>query len=325
MLIKIFSLLIIFIIAFILTLILVPISKKLGIKFGIFDAVNARKIKKIKLVRIGGLAIFIGFFLSSHSFIFFDYFSSFFIIDYQEILALVGLSFGFFLIGFFDDVLSLSPLKRLFWSFVLGYITWNLGINLNSIDISFLNLGFENINLPNYLSLFLTLIWLVGVTNAINWIDGLDGLASGCSGIIASTFGIIAMQNNNYEYALISFALAGSSFAFLNFNFKPAKILMGDGGTYFIGFTLAYLSLLVSKNNQNVLDFRIPLLTLLYPIVDMLRVIIVRFLKNNPLIYPDSNHFHHILIKNNFSETSTVFILYGITISTSILLFFIIF
>ena len=117
--------------------------------------------------------------------------------------------------------------------------------------------AFPNIIFPNYLSLIFTLIWLVGVTNAINWIDGLDGLATGCSGIISLTFGIIAIQNNNYEYALISFALSGSSFGFLNSNFKPAKILMGDGGTYFLGFTLAFLSLIASKNNQNFLDFRV--------------------------------------------------------------------
>ncbi|CAE19686.1 putative UDP-N-acetylglucosamine-1-phosphate transferase [Prochlorococcus marinus subsp. pastoris str. CCMP1986] len=325
MLIEITCLLIIFIIAFLLTFILVPFSKKIGSKYGIFDSLNSRKVKKIKLVRIGGLAIFLGFFLSLLGFIFFQYISSFFIIEYRVLFVLVGLSLCFFLIGIYDDVLSLSPFKRLFLSFILACFAWNLGIDLNNIDISFLNLGFENIIFPNYLSLILTLIWLVGVTNAINWIDGLDGLASGCTGIMLSTFGIIAIQNNDYEYALISFALAGSSFAFLNFNFKPAKILMGDGGTYFIGFTLAFLSLLVSKNNQNILDFRVPLLTLFYPLVDMLRVIIVRFVKKKSLIYPDSNHLHHLLIRNNFSETSTVFILYGITICSSCLLLFIIF
>ncbi len=325
MLTEIIFFLIIFIIAFILTFILVPISKQIGIKFGIFDSLNSRKVKKIKLVRIGGLAIFLGFFLSIISVVFFQSISSFLIIDYRELIVLTGLSLGFFLIGIFDDILSLSPLKRLFLSFILAFFTWNLGINLNNIDISFLDLGFENIILPNYLSLIFTLIWLVGVTNAINWIDGLDGLASGCAGIMSSTYGIIAIQNNNYEYAFISFALAGSCFAFLNYNFKPAKILMGDGGTYFIGFTLGFLSLIVSKNNQNVIDLRVPLLTLFYPLGDMLRVMMVRFIKKHPLIYPDSNHFHHILIKNNFSETSTVFILYGITISTTLLLFFIIF
>lgn len=325
MFIEITSLLIIFIIAFILTFILVPVAKKIGTKFGIVDSLNERKVKKIKLVRIGGLAIFLGYFLSLLGFVFFQNILRFLIIDYQELLFLVGLSLFFFLIGIFDDILSLSPLKRLLLSFILAYFAWNSGINLNNIDISFLNFGFKNIIFPNYLSLIFTLIWLVGVTNAINWIDGLDGLASGCAVIMSSTFGIIAIQNNHNEYALISFALAGSCFAFLNFNFKPAKILMGDGGAYFIGFTLALLSLLVSKNNQNVLDFRVPLLTLFYPLVDMLRVIIVRFMKRNPLIYPDSNHLHHLIINNNFSETSTVFILYGITISSSCLLLFSIF
>ena len=325
MFIEITSLLIIFAIAFILTFILVPIAKKIGSKFGIFDSLNARKVKKIKLVRIGGLAIFLGYFLSLLGFVFFQNILRFLIIDYQELLFLVGLSLFFFLIGIFDDILSLSPFKRLLLSFILAYFAWNYGIILNNIDISFLNLGFKFITFPNYLSLIFTLIWLVGVTNAINWIDGLDGLASGCAVIMSSTFGIIALQNNDYEYALISFALAGSCFAFLNFNFKPAKILMGDGGAYFIGFTLALLSLLVAKNNQNVLDFRVPLLTLFYPLVDMLRVMIVRFIKKKSLIYPDSNHLHHILISNNFSETSTVLILYAITISSSFLLLFSIF
>ena len=322
MLIEITSLLIIFIIAFILTFILVPIAKKIGINLGIFDSLNARKVKKIKLVRIGGLAIFLGFFLSVLGFAFSHHILKFLIIDYRELLFLLVLSLFFFLIGIFDDILSLSPLKRLLFSFVLAYFAWNFGINLNNIDISFLNFGFKIIIFPNYLSLIFTLIWLVGVTNAINWIDGLDGLASGCAVIMSSTFGIIALQNNDYEYALISFALAGSCFAFLNFNFKPAKILMGDGGAYFIGFTLALLSLLVAKNNQNVLDFRVPLLTLFYPLVDMLRVMIVRFIKKKSLIYPDTNHLHHLLIRNNFRETSTVLILYGITISSSCLLIF---
>ncbi len=325
MFIEITSLLIIFAIAFILTFILVPIAKMIGSKFGIVDSLNARKFKKIKLVRIGGLAIFLGFFLSVLGFAFLQHILRFLIIDFREILFLLVLSLFFFLIGIFDDILSLSPFKRLLLSFILAYFAWNYGIILNNIDISFLNLGFKFITFPNYLSLIFTLIWLVGVTNAINWIDGLDGLASGCAVIMSSTFGIIALQNNDYEYALISFALAGSCFAFLNFNFKPAKILMGDGGAYFIGFTLALLSLLVAKNNQNVLDFRVPLLTLFYPLVDMLRVMIVRFIKKKSLIYPDSNHLHHILISNNFSETSTVLILYAITISSSFLLLFSIF
>ena len=325
MFIEITSLLIVFAIAFILTFILVPIAKKIGSKFGIVDSLNARKFKKIKLVRIGGLAIFLGFFLSVLGFAFLQHILRFLIIDFRELLFLLVLSLFFFLIGIFDDILSLSPLKRLLFSFILAYFAWNYGIILNNIDISFLNLGFKFITFPNYLSLIFTLIWLVGVTNAINWIDGLDGLASGCAVIMSSTFGIIALQNNDYEYALISFALAGSCFAFLNFNFKPAKILMGDGGAYFIGFTLALLSLLVAKNNQNVLDFRVPLLTLFYPLVDMLRVMIVRFIKKKSLIYPDSNHLHHILISNNFSETSTVLILYAITISSSFLLLFSIF
>ena len=325
MFIEITSLLIIFAIAFILTFILVPIAKMIGSKFGIVDSLNARKFKKIKLVRIGGLAIFLGFFLSVLGFAFLQHILRFLIIDFREILFLLVLSLFFFLIGIFDDILSLSPFKRLLLSFILAYFAWNYGIILNNIDISFLNLGFKFITFPNYLSLIFTLIWLVGVTNAINWIDGLDGLASGCAVIMSSTFGIIALQNNDYEYALISFALAGSCFAFLNFNFKPAKILMGDGGAYFIGFTLALLSLLVAKNNQNVLDFRVPLLTLFYPLVDMLRVMIVRFIKKKSLIYPDTNHLHHILIRNKFSETSTVLILYGITISSSCILLFSIF
>ena len=131
MFIEITSLLIIFAIAFILTFILVPIAKMIGSKFGIVDSLNARKFKKIKLVRIGGLAIFLGYFLSLLGLVFFQNILRFLIIDYRELLFLVGLSLFFFLIGIFDDILSLSPLKRLLLSFIVAYFAWNSGINLN--------------------------------------------------------------------------------------------------------------------------------------------------------------------------------------------------
>ena len=308
-----FLYIIITIFAYVITSKLVPKTIKLGNKFSILDQPDSRKQHINPLVRIGGLSIFIGFFIS-------------FAVGYL-LLNLTGLDnshtslillvlcsiSAFFIMGFADDVYQLSPLGRLFLQIIIASIAFNQGISINNINVGIINSDISTIQINSIYSYVLTVIWLVGVPNAINWMDGLDGLASGITAISSLAFFIITFNANFLILSLLCVCLLGSSLGFLKYNFFPAKIIMGDGGSNFIGSCLAFLGiLLLPSSAPNIENFDssffdyYPLLILSIPIFDMLTVIILRFINQKSIFYPDRNHLHHRLIDLGLSHKKTV-------------------
>ncbi len=316
-----YIILLLFFFALNFTIFINPKIRKIGINYKIIDLPNSRKSKSIKRVRIGGLGIYITYIVSFLIFICLLFLKGENLFA-NNLLFLPLLSSGFFfLIGFLDDKYSLSPLLRLLLQFLTAVYIWINGIRVDLIDISFLNLSSQTISIPIILSFFITCIWFLGTINAINWIDGLDGLATGCALIMFGSIFIINFLNDNLFNSVNSIILIGICIGFLKYNFRPAKLLMGDGGSYFLGFFLAYLALYAGIDVEKGLDIRIPFLILLYPLVDMTFVIFNRLRNKSSPFYPDQKHFHHKLLKYGFEETSTVFIIYFICLfSTSILL-----
>ena len=307
-----------FIISFFLTLFLVPISRDIGLNLGFFDLPDSRKINHQPVVRIGGLAMYLSFLLGILSiFIFGKNFLE--NIDLNYLFNLVFFSLCFFLLGIADDIYSLSPKFRLIVQFIFASLTIYYCLDINQIYILYPGLAENILSTIPFLKFIFLMIWLVGVTNAINWIDGMDGLASGCSGIIALTFALIALRNGQYEASLIGICLTATCLGFLKYNFSPANIFMGDGGSYYLGFTLAYLSIISTSISSNQFNFNIALIVLSYPVLDMFFVILNRLKKKLPMIYPDRSHLHHRILRLGFKKTNTVLILYSITFITSLI------
>ena len=167
--------------------------------------------------------------------------------------------------------------------------------------------------LPDWFSLLATLIWLVGITNAINWLDGLDGLAAGVSGIAAVGLLSVSFSLHQPAAGLLAAALAGSCLGFLRHNFNPARIFMGDGGSYFLGFALAAISIVGPAKGLTSVSLLLPLLILSLPLADMSAVIMGRLSEGHSPFYPDRRHLHHRLLRTGLSHRRTVLLIYAFT------------
>lgn len=300
--------------------------KKFGKKFNFLDKPNKRKIHTKPVVRIGGASIFFGFnftfiifFILDKYFNTFDYFNLF---NDQLLLPFLLCSGLFFFVGLIDDIYNLSPYLRLFLQFLLSSFLWNSGLQIKVLDISWLNLSTQYIYLDGTLSLLLTIFWIVGVTNAINWFDGLDGLAAGVSVITSLGLIFICFSNQDYTYGFVSLIFAGSCLGFLLVNFFPASIHMGDSGSYFLGLQLSATTLIASRELIDSTDFEAifkynifyAFLLLIIPLLDMIYVILRRILERKSPFFGDKRHLHHRLMNLGFSHRNTVFIIYFLTI-----------
>tara|TARA_B100000073_G_C23729283_1_gene570282 strand:+ start:769 stop:1752 length:984 start_codon:yes stop_codon:yes gene_type:complete len=262
--------------------------------------------------RMGGVGIYIIFLITFFLLRFLVGFEKeIFLIDEIPYIAILLASSCIFLIGIIDDIIYLSPKIRLLCQFIISIIAWFNGLRIGNIDISFLgNLNLE-ITLPFFLNLIISSIFLVGMTNALNWIDGLDGLAAGHIGI--SAFGIcliyIFSLSPLFNF-LLPLSLIGSILGFLFYNFYPAKIYMGDGGSNFLGFMISSIAILMTQSSSlKVNIFSLALLNFL-PISNMIVVIFERIYNGFSPFYPDRRHIHDKIINMGLSHKNTVKTLY---------------
>ena len=303
-----------FIASTLIALFLAPIALKAGWKLGVTDQPESRKEHIDTIVRSGGLAMVFSFIIST---IAIYSFKDFLYLSYDNTIVNTIIISGLliFLVGLTDDVFGLSPWPRLVFQIVIASYAWVNGININSIDISWLNGVNQDISIPIYLSYFITIIWLVGSTNAINWIDGLDGLAAGVVGISSFGVAVLSFYFGQLWPSIMASALAGSCLGFLKFNFYPSKIIMGDGGSYFLGFVLSSLTLIGLGYENKSLYFHLSILILFIPLFDMSRVILVRLIKGNSPFYPDRSHFHYALKRIGLSHQMSVITIYYLDIT----------
>lgn len=296
-----------FVLAMGLAIGLTPLVKKFAIKVGAVDVPNARKVHTRIMPRLGGLGIYLSFII-----VFFIVLP-FIPVNFTDrevnfVKAfLVGGSMTL-LLGALDDRFDLNAkLKFLYQIATACVVVFGFDIQLEFANIPFHTYA----SVESWIAIPFTILWIVGVTNAINLIDGLDGLAAGVSAIAIGTIAVMAFLMGNVVVALLSLLLLGSIIGFLFFNFHPAKIFMGDSGALFLGFCLALLSLLGFKQVA-IVSFLTPLILIGVPLSDTLFAIVRRWRQKKPIFSPDKGHLHHCLRELGFSHRQTVLIIYGI-------------
>jgi len=279
-----------------ITIGLIPILSRLALKINLIDVPDGRKVHATPMPRSGGIAIAIGALVP----ILFWTYKENFLMWYIISIVIIGIS------GLIDDLRGHGP-----WTKFLAQIIAALVIIFPG-DLRIENLGMllpDGLLLPAWISIPLTLITIVGVTNAINLSDGLDGLAGGICLLSFSCLAYIAYLSGNHFVAIFSVAIAGAIFGFLRFNTYPASIFMGDTGSQFLGFSLIVLSLKLTQS-ETPLTPLLPLIILGFPILDTITVMAQRYQEGRPLFRADMNHFHHRLIRLGFFQTESVFIIY---------------
>ena len=296
-----------FISAFAVVFATVPIVRGVAIRCGRVDVPCDRKVHHTPIVRLGGVAIFLGTIVAALCLLRFGGFSGLPHKDHHEILVMLLGGSAYFLLGFLDDLYNLSPKFRLLCQFAIATLVWSLGIRIDFITVP--SVGIVHLG---WLSLPITLVWIAGMVNAINWIDGLDGLASGVSAISAMITVGICLFMGEPSVALLAMCLVGSLCGFLVYNFNPACIFMGDGGSYFIGFMLAVIS--VTGLVKGAMAITIPLIVLAVPIFDMTLVIISRLLRRKSPFEADKSHLHHRLLKVGLPHRLTVLFIYTLSL-----------
>ncbi len=295
-----FLLLLAFATSFIITFLTTPFVKRIAVKVGIVDKPDeARRVHKKATPLLGGLAMFYGFIVSV---------ILFGIVD-KSVRGMVLGALIILIVGIVDDAKQLSAKVKLPFQILAAIILilHDVRIDLISVprfisDTGVLGLGFWGIPL--------TIIWVVGVTNAVNLIDGLDGLAAGVSSIACMSLFCIALIVGEHEVALITAALTGSCFGFLPYNFNPAKIFMGDTGSTFLGFILASVSIMGLFKSYTVISVAVPFLVLGLPLFDTGFAIVRRVKAGKPIMSPDREHLHHRVLDMGFSQKKTVSIIY---------------
>ncbi|HEQ4643334.1 TPA: glycosyltransferase family 4 protein [Streptococcus pyogenes] len=307
--------------ALLMSLFLTPLVRFLAFRVGAVDNPNARRVNKVPMPTSGGLAIFMSFLVASLGLIpiaskgamFFGqtYFS--------YILPVVIGATVITLTGFLDDLYELSPKLKMFGILIGAVIVWAFtDFKFDSFKIPF---GGPLLVFGPFLTLFLTVLWIVSITNAINLIDGLDGLVSGVSIISLVTMAIVSyffLPQKDFFLTLTILVLISAIVGFFPYNYHPAMIYLGDTGALFIGFMIGVLSLQGLKNSTAVAVVT-PVIILGVPIMDTIVAIIRRSLSGQKFYEPDKMHLHHRLLSMGFTHRGAVLVVYGITMLFSLI------
>ncbi|KMM36962.1 glycosyltransferase family 4 protein [Guptibacillus hwajinpoensis] len=284
-----------FLISIAVAIIATPIVKRLSLKFKIADNANQRKVHKGVMPSAGGLAIFAG---TAAGFLYLMPYS-----PYMTEVVIAGTLIIF--LGVFDDKFVISPKVKL-----IGQIIAAVIVATSGLQVEFVSLPFVGRIEFGFMSFIITVLWIVGVTNSINLIDGLDGLAAGVSTIAIGSILTMAVLDQQLVVIALAVILIGSTLGFLIFNFHPASIFMGDTGALFLGFSISVISMLGLFKSVTVFSLIIPVIILAVPIFDTFFAIIRRIMKKQKISTPDKFHIHHCLLAIGFSHQSTVIIIY---------------
>lgn len=284
-----------FITALIAVYALTPLIIKFAEKTGAMDKPDPRKVHKKPIPRLGGLAIYLAFMIAVCPMVDFS----------KEIIGLLlGGSF-IVVVGIVDDFVSLPAKVKL-----LGQIMAACVLVAFDVRIDFITDPFGDFIFLEYFAIPVTLFWVVGITNTVNLIDGLDGLAAGVSTIATVTLLLVALQSGDLSVVFFAAALAGASLGFLHYNFNPARIFMGDTGSMFLGYMFASISIIGAVKSAATIALVVPILALGLPILDTTFAIVRRYRGGVPIFKPDKGHLHHRLLALGFSQRQAVLLMY---------------
>ncbi len=315
----------VFLTAFILSVLFTPAAIAIAPKIGAIDIPkDGRRMHTKPIPRFGGLAIFIGTTAGLLATVFFamPMYHRYFLEAYpgaeflpQPVSKMIGVIAGgvlIYILGVVDDLKGLPAKGKLAGQIVCAAVAYYFGVRINFVTNHFSPME-DHIFFAGALSAFLTILWIVGITNTVNLIDGLDGLAAGIAAIASLCLAYTAYIHGAYLTAFAMLALAGGALGFLPYNFHPAKIFMGDGGSLFLGYMLAVLSIVGPVKGATVLAMIAPVLVLGVPIFDTGFAILRRIANKRPIMEADKGHLHHRLMAAGFGQRRTVLSLYGIS------------
>lgn len=301
------------------SLFVTPFVRRLAQHVGMLDEVGERRMHEDPKPRIGGIAVYLGFAFALFSTVGFALHSTRIFHDPEQIHSFLGLLFGGTLIlgiGVWDDVMGMRPRNKLLAQIVVALVSMIYGFVIMGFNNPFDHNPNTNwIAFPMWIAVPLTLVWYLGMMNAINFIDGLDGLLSGVSAISGLALFIIAMQHGHSVVALVLAALIGATLGFLPYNFNPAKIILGDSGALFIGYVFATVSIMGVAKSAIAISLLIPIIALALPIVDTAAAIVRRTRAGKRITEADRGHFHHQLIfRYGLNVRQAVLLIYAVCI-----------
>ena len=303
------------ILAALVTTVLTPRVRAMALSMGVVDAPGGRRVHKEVTPRLGGVAVIAGFFAPLALFAVVKTAAMQNLLGQPDLV--IGLVLGSLVVcgvGAIDDVRSLGPWAKLAAQAVAAVIGYAFGYRIEAINIP--TIGVVDMGV---MALPITVLWFLAITNALNLIDGLDGLASGIALFATASNLVIAHYNDSHVVVLLSAALAGSLFGYLRYNFNPATIFLGDSGSMFLGFTLAATSLAgAMTKSSTAIAILAPMLALGVPIMDMLLAMVRRTLAKQSIFSADRGHIHHKLLDLGLTTRSVVLTLYGISLSLAV-------
>lgn len=287
-----------FVVAVVVTYVLTPMVKNFAVKVGAVDRPDSRKVHHKVIPRLGGLAIYIGYMVSVlYNVPMTDY-----------VVGLLTGSTVLVLVGIWDDIKQIGPRTKLVGQILAAGVLVAFGI-----QIDYVTSPWGHVIFLEYLSIPLTIFWIVGFTNIVNLIDGLDGLAAGISLIACVAIFSVTNQMGQTDLAAITLALAGAASGFLRYNFNPAKIFMGDTGSMLLGYTMAAISVIGTVKTAATIALVVPVIVLGLPILDTTFAILRRYLSGKPVFKPDKGHIHHRLLAMGLSQKQAVLMMYAVT------------
>ena len=302
----------VFLAAFLVTFGLVPTVARLALLIGAVDNPNRRKVHEFPTPRLGGVAIYIGFLVAMGTAVILAALLN----RHLNLNIFFGILFGgtiLVLLGIIDDMRGLTPWVKFLFQFLAAAIAFGYGIR-----IEWLTNPFDSLITLGIFAIPITLLWVVGITNAVNLLDGLDGLAAGVTAIASATLFLVALRTHQVDAAIYMIALAGCALGFLRYNFNPASIFLGDSGSLFLGFILACSSVAGVLKSTILVALIIPILILGIPIYDTASVIIRRVSSRQPVFSADKRHLHHRLLKAGFTQRQAVLAIYGACVLLSL-------
>ena len=287
-----------------------PLSIRIAHKLGVIDRPkDARRVHKKPIPRFGGMAIFLGSMAAM---------SIPAGMNEKIKIAMIGGAL-MYLLGISDDIKNLKPAVKFLGQWGIATLVYILGVRITFIGNYFgadVTGPHANVILSEGVAYIITVFWIVGITNAVNLMDGLDGLAAGCTAIMSLSLAYVAyihgMRLGSMPVCIALVAVAGGCLGFLPYNFSPAKTFMGDGGALYLGYMIAVLSVISPLKRATVVGALIPMLTLAVPIFDTSLAMLRRALRHESIMKADKGHLHHHLMAAGFGQRRSVLIMYGI-------------
>lgn len=300
-----------FTLSFLTALLLTPLVRARAIRWGAVDLPDDdRRIHTQPTPRLGGVAIYLAFLLTLACVPFLgNLVGASFRSNLPKLAALLLPATLVFLFGVYDDFRGAAAPSKLLFQLIAAVAVYFSGYGIENLSSPFGGWW----HLPAPVSFGLTALWIIGITNAFNLIDGIDGLAAGASVFALLSILIFSIAQGNPEVSLLAVILIGAVLGFLRYNFNPATIFLGDSGSLFLGFMAAVLSLVGSQKGSTIVAIAIPLVAFGLPVTEAGLSIVRRFLRGQPIFAGDRGHIHHRLLARGFNQRQAVIVLYGVS------------